>query len=56
MGERTQAPSVVHGPVTVKYAEACDAVGEGGGGAGDGGLAVVVEQSLEEEHCFPEQQ
>ena len=40
MGERTQAPSTVHGPTTVKYAEACDAGGEGdggGGGEGEGG-------------------
>ena len=43
-----------HGPPTVKYAEACDAGGEGGGGEGGGGLAVAAVQSLAEEHHFPE--
>ena len=53
MGERTQAPSRVHGPTTVKYAEACDAVAEGGGG-----LAAAVEplRQLAAEHILPEQQ
>ena len=42
MGERTHAPSTVHGPLTVKYAEACVGIGGGegeggGGGDGDGG-------------------
>ena len=39
MGERTQAPLRVHGPLTVKYAEACVGCGggDGDGGDGDGG-------------------
>ena len=43
-----------HGLPTVKYAEACDAGGEGGGGEGGGGLAVAAVQSLAEEQNFPE--
>ena len=41
MGERTQAPSRVHRPTAVKYAEDCVGCGGdgdgGGGGDGDGG-------------------
>jgi len=45
---------VGHGPTTVKYAEACDAGGKGGGGEGVVGLAVAAVQSLAEEQNFPE--
>ena len=38
MGERTQAPSVVHGPTTVNAGGEGGGGGEGdGGGGGDGG-------------------
>ena len=53
MGERTHAPSTVHGPLTVKYAEACVGIG-GGEGEGGGGLAAAAEQSLSREQNLPE--
>ena len=52
MGERTHAPSTVHGPLTVKYAEACGGIG---GGDGEGGAgATAAEQSLSRAQNLPE--
>ena len=58
MGERTHAPSTVHGPLTVKYAEACGGIGGGegeGGGGGDGeggGGGAVVHMYLWQQSSY----